>query len=189
MENIGIYENVLDKEFCEKIINYFEKSDKLYDGVTGSGLDKNIKNTKDLHLSHDKDNDEAIFIDKILNEVNSKYIKIYLSKYQKTIYKNKKWRDHGFQLQRYRKNEGQYVYHVDESIEIKNNEMRVLTYLYYLNDVDEGGETEFLYTIKVKPETGKLVIFPASWCYPHKAFMPISNDKYIVTGWLYCNIN
>ena len=56
--------------------------------------------------------------------------------------------------------------------------------MLYLNDVDEGGETEFWGTLKVKPEAGKLILFPATWTYPHCANIPISNAKYIITGWL-----
>ena len=51
--------------------------------------------------------------------------------------------------------------------------------------MDEGGETQFWDNYKVKPQKGKLVLFPASWTYPHSGLMPISHDKYIITGWIY----
>ena len=39
--------------------------------------------------------------------------------------------------------------------------IRILAYTVYLNGVEEGGETEFLYQgVKIKPEPGKLSIFP-----------------------------
>jgi hypothetical protein len=92
-----------------------------------------------------------------------------------------------FQIQRYRKNVGKYIYHNDWNWKIinNNNSYRVLTYLWYLNNVEEGGETEICVDLKIKPEIGKLIIFPASWLYPHCGRMPISNDKYILTGWIY----
>jgi hypothetical protein len=69
---------------------------------------------------------------------------------------------------------------------ITQKKNRIITYLWYLNDVEEGGETDFPdINIKVKPETGKLVLFPATWDFPHCGKMPISSNKYIVTGWLY----
>jgi hypothetical protein len=55
-----------------------------------------------------------------------------------------------------------------------------------LNDVNEGGETYFI-DGKVKPTTGKLLLFPATWTYLHKGDIPRSNSKYIITGWLYNN--
>ena len=65
---------------------------------------------------------------------------------------------------------------------------RYLVFILYLNDVEEGGETSFLFKeegeddfFKVKPKAGTLVMHPASWPYIHKGHMPISNDKYIYT--------
>ena len=62
---------------------------------------------------------------------------------------------------------------------------RVITFLWYLNTVEEGGETELLGSVNIKPERGKLLLFPASWTFPHRGKMPISHDKYIVTGWFH----
>jgi Rps23 Pro-64 3,4-dihydroxylase Tpa1-like proline 4-hydroxylase len=90
-------------------------------------------------------------------------------------------------IQKYKSNKGRYVYHNDFSSESDQKRYRVLTYIYYLNDVDEGGETQFWDNYKVNPQKGKLVLFPASWTYPHSGLMPISHDKYIITGWIYTN--
>jgi hypothetical protein len=50
--------------------------------------------------------------------------------------------------------------------------------------VQEGGETEFLYQhMRVKPEQGTLVIWPAAFTHTHRGNPPLSNEKYIVTGW------
>ena len=37
---------------------------------------------------------------------------------------------------------------------------------------------------KLKPKAGTLVIFPATWTYNHKGAMPLSGDKYVITGWV-----
>ena len=64
---------------------------------------------------------------------------------------------------------------------------RCLVFMTYLNDVEEGGETEFLYQHKrIKAEKGKILIFPASFTHTHRGNPPISNKKYIATGW--CNL-
>ena len=56
--------------------------------------------------------------------------------------------------------------------------------MIYLNDVEEGGETEFLYQPKrIKAEKGKIVIFPADFMHTHRGNPPISNEKYVLTGW------
>jgi hypothetical protein len=60
--------------------------------------------------------------------------------------------------------------------------MRIFTFMWYLNKPDEGGDTDFVFR-RVKPEPGKLVVFPAAWTYPHRG-CPAKN-KYVVTGWLW----
>ena len=55
----------------------------------------------------------------------------------------------------------------------------------HLNDVEEGGETEFLHFSKrVKPKTGRIVIWPAGFPYVHRGNPPLSGEKYILTSWM-----
>ena len=57
--------------------------------------------------------------------------------------------------------------------------------MVYLNDVEEGGETEFLHLdLKVKPTKGTLMWFPVHYPYVHRGNVPLSGDKYIMTGWV-----
>lgn len=65
-----------------------------------------------------------------------------------------------------------------------NSAARSLAWMIYLNDVQEGGDTEFLYQhMKVKAEKGTLAIWPAGITHPHRGNPPYSNDKWVVTGW------
>ena len=58
---------------------------------------------------------------------------------------------------------------------------------FYLNDTDTG-YTDFMYQkLSVKPETGKLVIWPAYFTHKHRANPDLKEDKYIITGWLETN--
>ncbi len=67
-----------------------------------------------------------------------------------------------------------------DSIGLKAN--RYLVFLWYLNDVTEGGGTEFPELgMTVQPKAGRLVIFPPYWMYQHIGQQPISNDKYILS--------
>ena len=61
---------------------------------------------------------------------------------------------------------------------------RILTWMIYLNTVKEGGETEYLYqSERIKPEEGKICIAPADFLHTHRGNPPISNAKYVITGW------
>ena len=55
----------------------------------------------------------------------------------------------------------------------------------YLNDVEEGGETEFLHqSVRVKPKKGRIVIWPAAFPYVHRGNQPLSGEKYLLTSWI-----
>lgn len=94
-------------------------------------------------------------------------------------------------LQQYVKLEGGYPYwHSEVYPQAKHNEPlhRVLLFMFYLNDVKEGGETEFFYqNIKITPKAGTMVIAPAYFTHTHRGNVPVSNDKYILTSWVLFN--
>lgn len=84
-------------------------------------------------------------------------------------------------LQKYKKNE----YYSDEHCEQGNTySKRIAVWMFYCNTITNGGETVFPQQgIKVKPEKGKLVIWPAAWTHSHYG-KSCSKNKYIVTGWM-----
>ncbi|MEO7149984.1 MAG: 2OG-Fe(II) oxygenase [Rhodanobacteraceae bacterium] len=76
----------------------------------------------------------------------------------------------------------EFQLHFDSLGEVAN---RYLVFLWYLNDVDEGGETEFNgLGIKVSPRAGRLLMFPPYWMYQHAGHPPCSGDKYILSTYL-----
>ncbi|WP_133406598.1 2OG-Fe(II) oxygenase [Parashewanella tropica] len=91
-------------------------------------------------------------------------------------------------VQRYLQNQGGYHHwHSEQFPQLNHNEAlhRVVLYMFYLNDVEEGGETEFYYQQrKIKPQKGTMVIAPAGFTHTHKGHIPVSGDKYIATSWI-----
>lgn len=62
---------------------------------------------------------------------------------------------------------------------------RVLFWICYLNDVETGGETEFLHQSRlVRPVAGRLLLAPTTFTHTHRGRVPTSGDKYIATSWL-----
>lgn len=94
-------------------------------------------------------------------------------------------------IQRYARGEGGYPHwHSEQFPQVHGFEAlhRVVFYMFYLNDVDEGGETEFFYQERtVKPRKGSMVIAPAGFTHSHRGNMPISHHKYIATSWVMFN--
>lgn len=93
--------------------------------------------------------------------------------------------------QRYKANQGGYPYwHSEVYPQLPHNDAlhRVLLFMFYLNDVPEGGETEFYYQKrKITPQKGRMVIAPGYFTHTHRGLVPVSNDKYILTSWILFN--
>lgn len=86
-------------------------------------------------------------------------------------------------LKRYRAGAGEsFQPHFDSVNEVAN---RYLVFLWYLNDVAAGGETEFPQLgLQVSARQGRLLMFPPYWMYQHAGLAPVSGDKYILSTYL-----
>ncbi len=57
--------------------------------------------------------------------------------------------------------------------------------MLYLNDVEAGGETDFIFQqASVTPEKGKLMLFPPFWTHEHRGVTLEKGVKYIATTWV-----
>jgi prolyl 4-hydroxylase len=86
-------------------------------------------------------------------------------------------------LKRYRPGEQErFQLHFDAINHVAN---RYLVLLWYLNDVEQGGETRFpQLDVTVPARAGRLLMFPPYWMYQHEGLPPVSGDKYIVSTYL-----
>lgn len=182
-------QNALEKEFCKHLIDKFEQNaDNQFEGLTVGGK-SDFKRSTDLIVTNTPgwEKEQRIlhnvltvnlekYLDHIARSFLPKEIIIDIKGQDREFYSN------GHQMQKTVANDGYYHWHHDA---LSNSQYyRVLTYLFYLNDVKEGGETEFINGVKIKPQTGKLLIFPATTTYYHRGVQPVSNTKYISIGWM-----
>ena len=90
--------------------------------------------------------------------------------------------------QSYEQGKGNYGYwHSEIYPQLGDNKAlhRVLLFIIYLNDVEEGGETEFYYQNKmIKPKAGSMIIAPCGFTHTHRGNIPISSNKYVLTSWM-----
>jgi hypothetical protein len=194
MENsnqfLYIKKNSISRELCNDMINLFEQEDDRYEGVCGMDcvVNKNVKDTTDFVISNGGERWDKInktLCKELANNVNE-YLRNCNNTMRDTKYQylSGGLAHHSMQMQKYYKNVGKFSYHEDSKVDLINKSDRKITFMWYLNNVTEGGETEFWSSYNIKPEVGKLVLFPADWTFPHTGKVPISNNKYIVTGWL-----
>jgi hypothetical protein len=178
---IAVFPNLYSKEFCDIAINRFEETYSAGFGFQhhwGPARKDSVVFSSDT-VGHEclgsfyKEFNE-IFWNRAYAEYKGKY-EILESCAEHAIFSAK--------IQRSLVGEGYHQWHFDSSS--RNAAGRLLVFILYLNDVEEGGETEFLYTPKrIKPKKGTLLIFPSSFTHAHRGNPPLSNTKYILTGWV-----
>ena len=95
------------------------------------------------------------------------------------------------QAQKYPQGQGNYNYwHCEVYPEKGKFEAlhRSLLFMFYLNDVEEGGSTDFYYQNRsIQPRQGRMVIAPGYFTHTHRGTTPVSGDKYILTSWILLN--
>lgn len=170
----------LPPAFCDAVIERFEaQPDYQYAGRVGQlrTEDPGVKRTTDLVVSNKPDWKD---VDQMFFRSLAAAIKEFRETYP---YFKGPFKDEGYQVQRYRPGE-YYHWHIDGgSHELAQ---RQLVVLWYLNDVPgPGGETEFLaQQVSIRPERGKLVLFPPFWTHEHRAVTLREGVKYIATTWV-----
>ena len=172
--------NALSGTLCREMINRFEESvEEQFIGRAGQMAVENlaIKRSTDLLISGKqkwRDIDQALFgsLTSAMQEFRVAF-----------PYFSGKFKDMGYGMQRTRSNE-YYHWHIDGGSHEFSH--RQLVAIWYLNDVPgPGGETEFLIQqVRIKPEQGKLLLFPPFWTHEHRGVTLEKGVKYIATTWV-----
>ena len=174
---VQIFDGAFSPALCEKMIQSFHSLER-FPRPNGRGVRPGHEESGWTELNLDPLSDAAFRVmmlenmhrhaalyNQALNQpialpMTDKISELVMKRYRTTG-------DEGFQL------------HFD-SIGEKAN--RYLVFLWYLNDVTEGGGTAFPELgISVQAKAGRLVIFPPYWMFQHIGQQPVSNDKYILS--------
>ena len=178
--------NALDPKTCEDIIQKFRHDDRKAPGITTSGqVMLELKKSMDLAIS---DLDEWEHIDRTIFQSLADNLEEYSKRITEIIGKplwSDQVKDSGYNVKRYRPDD-YYNWHIDCQT-YQGGWTRTIACIWYLNEVEEGGETEFAFGHKITPETGKLILFPATWNFPHRGLSPIKGNKYIITSFVSTN--
>jgi hypothetical protein len=183
---IGIFEDAYTKTYCDSVINYFNGAEK-------AGLTLHRQQQADVSKLHKDDlqlyGNSAVTINSIA-ELSTPFTHTFWGRiYPEYVNKFSALKDYAyhtsfaFKVQKTEIGQGYHIWHSETASRAVSN--RILAWTLYLNDVEEGGETEFLYYPKrIKPKTGTFILWPAGFTHTHRGNPPISNTKYIVTGWI-----
>ena len=179
---IYIQKDALPRSFCNNVIQKFELDDRKRQGQVGSGVRLEIKRSCDLSITGKEDwksYDEAFF--KSLNNALKEYLRFIPEEYIQFKALGRFEDDTGYQIQKTQPGD-YYIWHHDQT------RTRLVTFIWYLNDVKDGGYTEFIDGTRIQPEAGKLIIFPATWDFLHRGVSPKTETKYLCTGWVHAEM-
>jgi len=200
---IGIFPNAASKEYCDKVITRFNYLQEIQDIGRGKiwsrdeeegvlptlkdnatyflgGVQKDqlpLDEKEELVVSHDM----PLLVE--FTEIMWNCYKEYANRFGELQVLAEHNIACSVRIQKYKPSQGYHMWHCDATgVEINR---RVLVVMLYLNTIEEGGETEFLYqSRRISPVQGTLVFFPPAWTHTHRGNPPLKGTKYVMVSWL-----
>ena len=194
MEYVHVIDNLIPLEFCNHVIDKFDKHPGKFPGKMGvvddGRVEPMIKKCTDFHPSHHEDwrvEEEqlekyvGVGIVKYLEHLNDKIFNGNFRILREMFGHENALDPTGFQIQKYVPG-GYFKWHIDDA----PTQKRLIAYIVYLNTLNEedGGKTLFLNGKSITPKAGSILIFPSTWTYTHSGETLIKGSKYIITGFL-----
>ncbi len=175
---IEIYDNSLSARECDMIISAFEEGGPT-PGYTSDGYAPDDKKSMDIPYKFSQSNKVSNIIYPNLIRGLSKYYK----KYDAVLKENSFFGIYNhFNVQKYETEEDGYkVWHCEHGPS-PTGSMRILAWMFYLNNAKSG--TEFKRYPTVQAKRGRCVIWPSAWTHVHRGVIPNKGLKYIATGWV-----
>lgn len=184
---IGVYENAFTVRECEDVIKVFEIFNE--NKLTYDRNDLIVSDDNSCDIPHVLEMEMEFSFQKIFQDrFFGCLYPIYLQKYP-TLEVMSRHMPRYMKVQKTLPCQGYHLWHQEHN-GTNDARDRILAWILYLNDVEEGGETEFLYqSLRLKPKTGTFVLWPAAFTHAHRGNPPLSGKKYIATGWVdYINV-
>lgn len=179
LDFIHVYEEVLEPNVCQFLINTFEENTDKHERYDNEGK----PNFTQLNLTeHHEMSDELISVHNHLVRKTIEYRDIYYQFIDGRVFPQ----EHAFEQFRIKKYNADGIDQFDTHVDVVNHETarRYLSFTWYLNTVDQGGNTVFK-DLLIPPKVGSLLVFPPMWMFPHRGEPAISNPKYILTTYLH----
>ena len=174
---VKVYDNIIPSVTCKKLLDLFEKNTEYHEYIDYNKCPCFTQ----LNLNQLSQNIVRSLIP-YLAEVYKKYKKDVKSKYIPPFKELEE-----FRIKRYYNNGNEKF---DEHVDVNDidSSIRAVAFLFYLNDND--GNTLFpLHNLNIQPVSGRVIVFPPTWEYPHQGLAPKNNPKYIMSTYIHYGKN
>ena len=180
---IKVYDDVCSETLCRQIIDSFESQQEHH-----TFINRFQRPTfTEMNISQQYANKNHIWTG-IQKQTQSLFVE-YVSKYMDELDLRPdfpaKYVFEEFRIKKYRANtDDQFSDHTD--VGDYNSARRFLVCFLYLNDVEEGGTTDFpKISHSVTPKCARMLIFPPNWMYRHAGRPVVKGKKYILGTYLH----
>lgn len=180
IDYVKIYDDILDEKTCSNLIKAFEKNTQVHE---------RYENHRSPQFTQLNITTHQLVFGADLHQTLVQQSVSALFKYRSDLNIEKEFpADYSFEHFRMKKysyvHEDEFREHVD--VHDYLSARRFLVFFFYLNDVENGGETYFpRLELDVKPKVGRCIVFPPLWLFPHCGMIPMGTDKYIVGSYLH----
>lgn len=178
---MGWYQD--DNSVLDEIIEFQKSADKVSGRISNADglpeIQKQFKDSLDCFLKPNTD---------LFKKYSSQYLQPctnqYIKKYPYCNMQNPWTVKCDINIQYYPPGGGFPQWHTERFSDQPPISACHLVFMTYLNNVTDCGETEFLHQkIKIKPEKGLTLIWPADWTFTHRGIISPTQEKLIITGW------
>lgn len=177
---IKVYNNIIDKDLCDRILNEYRKTDLWQQTLVGDGVvNTDARNCSSIQLSSPEVIDQNFEIRKFIDvELHQQLLEV-VRKYSEEFPEFAPSIDTGYDLLRY--TEGQYYRQHTDSF---HQQQRSISCSVCINDDYEGGEFAFFdREIMIKAGTGSVIVFPSNFMYPHEIMTVTKGTRYSIITW------
>ena len=176
-ENFILAFQIDNDELLDGLIEYHKNCNE-YKYESGVTHDKEVKDSTDVNIQISS---------------NNKFIQGYPNYLVQGLREDHKRYKHfnpeltikeGFNIQHYTPNGGYKQWHNERSEHQAHQ--RALVFMTYLNDVPDGGGTEFAYypEVKLEAKKGLSILWPTDFTHTHRGIVS-QHEKWIITGWFH----
>lgn len=185
---IAIYDNVIDKDICTRILQTVESSGEKFQTSKINTTDKSVllMTLEEIAIT---DNTKLTKLDELLYNIFNTSIMQYIIDINHNSTNDEYsiiniTSDDGYKLLCYPP-DAFHKPHVDQNTdENDKKKLCLVSGILYLNEDFEGGQTNFpLQNVSITPKIGRVILFPSSFSHIYESKPIISGYKYAIVTW------